>query len=98
MGYVNGRSHEELVAEIAALRAENAELKQQLGDLTAEVEMLRDKLSGGGKGSSAAPFIKPSRAQRRSAERAERKRRSQSFRCFGCMQPKPSLRDSQLLG
>ena len=79
MGYVDELTREELIALIEALRAENADLKQQLSDLTAEVEMLRDKLSGGGNGSSAAPFIKPSRQQRRAAERAERKKRKQSF-------------------
>ncbi|MHB9038919.1 MAG: coiled-coil domain-containing protein, partial [Armatimonadota bacterium] len=62
-----------------ALHAENADLKQQLSDLSAEVAMLRDKLSGGGNGSSAAPFIKPNRAQRREAERQERKKRKQAF-------------------
>lgn len=61
------------------LIAENTLLKERLGALEAEVEMLRDKLSGGGKGSSAAPFIKPNRQQRREAERAERKKRTQSF-------------------
>ena len=79
MGHVNDQSREELIGLIVALRAENADLKQKLSDLVAEVEMLRDKLSGGGKGSSAAPFIKPNRTQRRAAERAERKKRSQSF-------------------
>ncbi len=72
-------TREELIELIEMLRAENAELKQQLADLSAEVEMLRDKLSGGGNGSSAAPFIKPSRQQRREAERTERKKRKQSF-------------------
>jgi DNA-directed RNA polymerase subunit N (RpoN/RPB10) len=86
VGYVNELSREELTARIAALEAENAalgcenaQLRQQLDELAAEVEMLREKLSGGGKGSSAVPFIKPNRAQRRAAERAERKKRSQSF-------------------
>lgn len=76
---MNDLTREELIALIRALSAENAELKQQLIDLSAEVEMLRDKLSGGGNGSSAAPFIKPSRQQRRAAERVERKKRKQSF-------------------
>jgi len=61
------------------LIAENIELRRRLEELTAEVEMLRDKLSGGGKGSSAAPFIKPNRQQRREAERQERKKRTQQF-------------------
>jgi transposase len=79
VGYVDNITREELIAQNEALCAENAELKQQLSDLAAEVEMLRDKLSGGGNGSSAAPFIKPSRQQRRAEERAERKKRKQSF-------------------
>lgn len=72
-------TREELIALVEALRAENAEIKQQLHDMSAEIEMLRDKLSGGGGGSSAAPFIKPSRQQRRESERAERNKRKQSF-------------------
>ncbi len=72
-------TREELVAQNAELRAENVELKQKLAEVFAEVEMLRDKLSGGGKGSSAAPFIKPNRAQRRAAEREARKKRKQAF-------------------
>lgn len=65
-------TYEELIAE-------NAELKRIVAELRAEIEMLRDKLSGGGNGSSAAPFIKPNRQQRREAERQERKKRKQSF-------------------
>lgn len=52
---------------------------QEIEALKAEVEMLRSMLSGGGSGSSAAPFIKPSRQQRREQERAQRKKRKQSF-------------------
>jgi len=76
---VDERTREELMVENAALRTRLADLENRLGELSAEVEMLRDKLSGGGNGSSAAPFIKPSRQQRRAAERAERKKRKQSF-------------------
>lgn len=73
------RTREELIAENAQALAENALLKERLAALESEVEMLRNMLSGGGKGSSAAPFIKPNRQQRREADRAERKKRSQSF-------------------
>lgn len=66
------RSREELLAE-------NALLKEKLAVLEAEVAVLRDLLSGGGKGSSAAPFIKPNREQRREAARDERKKRKKSF-------------------
>lgn len=66
------RDREELIAE-------NLALKEKVSELTAEVEMLRNLLSGGGNGSSAAPFIKPNRQQRREAERSERKKRKQSF-------------------
>ncbi len=76
---MDNRTLENLIVQNEALRAENEELKQQLSELSAEVEMLRDKLSGGDGGSSAAPFIKPNRQQRREAERAERKKRKQSF-------------------
>jgi transposase len=60
------------------LAAENALLKERLALLEAEVEMLRNMLTGGGSGSSAAPFIKPNRKERREAERQNRKKRSQS--------------------
>jgi len=73
------QTREELIAENEALRTRLAELENRLSELSAEVEMLRDKLSGGGSGSSAAPFIKPNRQQRREAERAERKKRKHSF-------------------
>jgi transposase len=76
---VDTRTREELIADSAQLRAENAELKAKLAALEAEVEMLRNTLSGGGKGSSAAPFVKPNRQQRREAERAERKKRRSSY-------------------
>jgi dynactin complex subunit len=62
---VDRRTREELIAE-------NALLKEKLAALEAEIEMLRDKLSGSGNGSSATPFVKPSRQQRREAERQER--------------------------
>jgi transposase len=76
---VDRQTTERLLAENAALRAENAELKAKLTALESEIEMLRNMLTGAGKGSSAAPFIKPNRQQRREAERAERKKRKQSF-------------------
>jgi transposase len=72
-------SREELVAENAGLRAENAELRALVEELRAEVDMLRSQLSGKTGGSGAAPFIKPNRKDRREQERAERKKRSQSF-------------------
>ena len=68
-----------MIAENAQAHAENALLKERLSALESEVEMLRNMLSGSGKGSSAAPFIKPNRQQRREQERAERKKRTQSF-------------------
>jgi len=68
-----------LLAENAALRAENAEQKAKLTALEAEVDMLRSMLSGGGNGSSAAPFVKASRKERRAAERQARKKREKSF-------------------
>lgn len=65
-------SREELIQRLEAQH-------QEIDALRAELEMLRNMLSGGGKGSSAAPFIKPNRQQRRSAEREERKKRKHSF-------------------
>lgn len=65
-------TYEELVAE-------NTLLKERLALLEAEVEMLRNMPTDGGSGSSAAPFVKPNRQQRREAERKTRKKRSQSF-------------------
>lgn len=52
--------------------------QQEIESLRAEVAMLREMLSGGGNASSAAPFIKPNRKERREAERQERKKRKQS--------------------
>ncbi|MEN6358414.1 MAG: IS66 family transposase [Armatimonadota bacterium] len=54
-------------------------LKEQVTALEAEVEMLRNMLTGDGSGSSAAPFVKPNRQQRREAQKQERKKRTQSF-------------------
>lgn len=54
-------------------------LREKLTSLEAEVEMLRSMLSGGGNGSSAAPFVKPNRKQRRETEGTERKKRKHSF-------------------
>lgn len=61
------------------LIAENTLLKEKVTLLEAEIEMLRSMVSGGGNGSSAAPFVKPNRKERREAERAERKKRKSSF-------------------
>lgn len=52
---------------------------KEIEDLKAEVEMLRNMLSGKGNGSSAVPFVKPNRQQRRETERQERKKRNQSY-------------------
>lgn len=65
-------TYEELVKRIETQQ-------QEIDALKAEVEMLRSMLTGGGSGSSAAPFVKPSRQERREAERKARKKRSQSF-------------------
>lgn len=65
-------TYEELVALVESQR-------QEIEALRAEVEMLRSMLTGGGNGSSAAPFVKPNRQQRRDAERQAKKKRPQSF-------------------
>ena len=72
------RTREELLSENARLVSESAELKAKLSALEAEVEMLRSMISGGGKGSSATPFVKPNRRERREAERTQRKKRKLS--------------------
>lgn len=69
---MDGPSYEELAAE-------NAMLRERLAALEAEVEMLRSMLTGGGNGSSAAPFVKPNRKERREADRQARKKRQSSF-------------------
>lgn len=56
----------ELRERVAALEKENAELRAKLG-------------MGGGSASSTPEWVKPNRAERRAAERAERKKRKQSF-------------------
>ncbi len=56
----------ELRERVAALEKENAELRAKLG-------------MGGGSSPSTPEWVKPNRAERRAAERAERKRRKQSF-------------------
>jgi transposase len=56
----------ELRERVAVLENENAELRARLG-------------MGGGAGSSTPECVKPNRQQRREAERAERKKRKQSF-------------------
>jgi len=61
------------------LIAENALLRERLALLEAEVEMLRSMLSGGGNGSSAVPFVKPNRKERRESQRTQRKSRRKSF-------------------
>jgi len=69
---VDERTREELIAE-------NALLRERVSALEAEVETLRSLLSMGGNGSSAVPFVKPNRAQRRQGERGRRKKRKHSF-------------------
>ena len=65
-------TREELIERIKARHKEIEVLK-------CEVDMLRSILTGGGSGSSAAPFVKPNRQQRREEERKARKKRTQSF-------------------
>lgn len=76
---MEGELLRELLAENARLRAENAELCALVEELRAEIDMLRSQLAGKTGGSGAAPFIKPNRKERREQERAERKKRGQSF-------------------
>ncbi|MBI2844523.1 MAG: hypothetical protein HYX78_14100 [Armatimonadetes bacterium] len=53
--------------------------EQETQALRAELDMLGAELSDKTGGSGAAPFIKPNRKERREQERAERKKRSQSY-------------------
>ena len=55
-------------------------LKERVVALEAEVERLRNMISGGGGDAAAKPeWVKPNRRERRAAERSERKKRTQSF-------------------
>lgn len=65
-------TYEELVAE-------NALQREKIALLEAEIEMLRSMLTGGSNGSSAAPFVKANRKERREAGRQARKKRPKSF-------------------
>ena len=56
----------DLRERVAALEKENAELRGRLG-------------MGGGSKASTPEWVKPNRAERRAAERTERKKRKQSF-------------------
>lgn len=58
--------NQQLLERIAALEKENAELRARLGP-------------NGGSGASAPEWVKPNRADRRAAERSERKKRELSF-------------------
>lgn len=66
------RTREELIAE-------NNLLRERLATLEAELEILRSMMSGGGSGSSALPFVKPNRKERREAGQEARKKRGRSF-------------------
>lgn len=72
MSVFDGLTREELIGVVVSQR-------QEIAGLKAEVEMLRSMLSGGGKGSSAAPFVRPNRKERREAEARQRKKRKHSF-------------------
>ena len=66
-------SREELISIIA-------ELRERVAVLESENAELRARLGMGGSGGATKPeWAKPNRAERRAAERAERKRRKQSF-------------------
>jgi hypothetical protein len=68
---IESLTREELIAIIL-------QLKERIDRLEAEVEELRAKHGGSG-GSNTPEWVKPNRQQRRVEERAERKRRKQSF-------------------
>lgn len=55
------------------------ELQERVGVLEAENAELRTLLGGGGEAGSPPDWVKPNRAQRREAQRAERKKRKSSF-------------------
>lgn len=72
-------SREELIA-VARLQAERiAELEQKVSELLQEVEVLRERLGGGGRGNGLPPFVKPSRPKREGGEKKARKKRAQAF-------------------
>ena len=70
-------SREELIALVQELHSAKLELTEQVAELAKEVAALRSQLPGGGAG--VPEWVKPNRSERRTADRAERKRRKQSF-------------------
>jgi len=79
MSEFDGLSREELVRIILELRQMVAVLSEKVAYLEKENELLRSQIPGGGKGSGLPPFVKPNRKERREAEKASRKKRTQSF-------------------
>jgi hypothetical protein len=70
---VDELSREELISIILELRERVAFLERENAELRARLGL------SGGSGSSTPEWVKPNRAERRAAERAERKKRKQSF-------------------
>ncbi len=70
-------SREELIALVQELHSAKLELTEQVAELAKEVAALRSQLPGGGAG--VPEWVKPNRSERRTADRAGRKRRKQSF-------------------
>lgn len=70
---MDGLSREELISIVVELREQVASLEKENAELRARLGM------GGGSKASAPEWVKPNRAERRAAERTERKKRKQSF-------------------
>lgn len=82
---MNDLTREELISIVLLQREQLAAVENEVGSLRSTVERLekenaelRARLGGDG-GASMAVFVKANRAQRRAAEREERKKRKQAF-------------------
>ena len=77
---VDDLTREQLIEIILDLRVQVKALTERVAFLEQENAELRARLDGGGDSAAAKPeWVKPNRRERRESERAERKKRTQSF-------------------
>lgn len=79
MGNLDELSREDLKAIIFELKSQLEALSDRVVALEDENAELRSHLGGSGDATAKPEWVKPNRKKRREAERAERKKRSQSF-------------------